>query len=253
MRIPRNHPRYQSLRIRELLVKGMKEGIVVPEGLLAHGRGEAFDYLIGEKTSKAAGRAIEAAAAALLAAKSPVLSVNGNTAALVPREVAKLASITPAKVEVNLFHRSVEREKRIERLLRRYGVKNVLGVGPRASEKIQGVSSRRKMVDPEGIGAADVIVVPLEDGDRAEALARSGRRVIAVDLNPLSRTAQAASITIVDNVVRAFPGLVRRVTKLKQARRSGLMRTVSGFDNTKNISRGLDEMMDYLEGRRVKA
>jgi len=253
MRIPLDHPRYKSLRIRELLVKGMKEGIVVPEGLLAHGRGEAFDYLIGEKTGKAAERAIEAAAAALLTAKSPVLSVNGNTAALVPREVSKLASIIPAKVEVNLFHRSVEREKRIERWLRRYGVKNVLGVGPSASEKILGVSSRRKMVDPAGIGAADVIVVPLEDGDRAEALARSGRRVIAVDLNPLSRTAQAASITIVDNAVRAFPGLVRMVTKLKPARGSSLERIVSGFDNKKNISRGLDEMMDYLEGRRVKA
>jgi len=98
-----------------------------------------------------------------------------------------------------------------------------------------------------------VIVVPLEDGDRAEALARSGRRVIAVDLNPLSRTAQAASITIVDNVVRAFPGLVRMVTKLKRARRSSLTRIVSGFDNKKNIARGLDEMMDYLEDRRVKA
>ena len=253
MRISRNHPRYQSLRIRELLVKGMKEGIVVPEGLLAHGRGEAFDYLIGERTGTSAAKAIEAAASALLTAKSPVLSVNGNTAALVPEEVAKLASIIPAKVEVNLFHRSVEREKRIERLLRQHGVKSVLGVGPNASEKIQGVSSRRKMVDPAGIGTADVIVVPLEDGDRAEALARSGRRVVAVDLNPLSRTAQAASITIVDNVVRAFPGLVRMVTKLKPARGSSLERIVSGFDNKKNISRGLDEMMDYLEGRRVKA
>ncbi len=248
MRIPRNHPRYQSLRIRELLVKGMKEGIVVPEGLLAHGRGEAFDYLIGEKTGKAAGRAIEAAAAALLTAKSPVLSVNGNTAALVPREVSKLASIIPAKVEVNLFHRSVERERRIARLMSRYGVKDVLGVGASASEEIRGVSSRRKMVDPAGIGAADVIVVPLEDGDRSEALARSGRLVIAVDLNPLSRTAQAASITIVDNAVRAFPGLMRMVTKLKRSRRSSLERVVSGFDNKKNILRGLEEMMDYLEG-----
>src|SRR5436309_15303808 len=105
MRIPRNHPRYRSLRIRELLVRGMKEGIVVPEGLLAHGRGEAFDYLIGERTSKAAGRAIEAAAAALLMAKRPVLSVNGNTAALVLREVSKLVSIIPANVEVNWYMR----------------------------------------------------------------------------------------------------------------------------------------------------
>ncbi len=220
---------------------------------MAHGRGEAFDYLIGEKTGTAAGRAIEAAAAELLTAKSPVLSVNGNTAALVPGEVSTLASIIPAKVEVNLFHRSLEREKRIARLLRRYGVKDVLGVGGDASEKVKGISSRRKMVDPAGIGAADAVVVPLEDGDRAEALVRSGRKVIAVDLNPLSRTSQAASITIVDNVTRAFPGLVRIVTKLKRTRRSGLEKIVEGFDNKNNISMGLDEMMAYLKGWRLKA
>ncbi len=253
MRISRDHPRFVSLRIRELLVKGLQDGIVVPEGLLAHGRGEAFDYLIGERTGKAARRAIEAAGAALLTANSPVLSVNGNTAALVPGDVSKLASLISARVEVNLFHRSLDRERRIARLLSRYGLEKVLGVGANASEEIQGISSRRKMVDPTGIGAADVIVVPLEDGDRAEALVKSGRKVIAVDLNPLSRTSQAASITIVDNVVRAFPGLVRTVTRLKHMRRSSLEKITSGFDNKKNISMGLAEMMAYLRRWRMKA
>ena len=69
MKIPRGHPRFESLRIREDLVKGLRGGIVVPEGLLAHGRGEAFDYLIGERTNKAAMKALEASAAALLTAK----------------------------------------------------------------------------------------------------------------------------------------------------------------------------------------
>ena len=43
MKIPKSHPRYESLAIREKLVRAWKAGIVVPEGLIAHGRGEAFD------------------------------------------------------------------------------------------------------------------------------------------------------------------------------------------------------------------
>ena len=253
MRISKIHPRYKSLRIRELLVKGVKDGVVVREGLLAHGRGEAFDYLMGERTSKAAERAIEASAAALLTAKSPVLSVNGNTAALVPQEVSRLAKAIPAKVEVNLFHRSLEREKRIAMILKKNGVREVLGVGGSASEKFPGISSRRRMVDPGGIGSADVIVVPLEDGDRAEALSRAGKTVVAVDLNPLSRTSRTASITIVDNIVRAFPRLLKEIQRLKSSRKSQLRRIVSRFDNKKNLAMAVDEMMDYLDGWRGKA
>ena len=253
MKISKDHPRYESLRIRELLVKGVNDGVVVKEGLLAHGRGEAFDYLIGERTSKAAEKAIEASAAALLSAKSPVLSVNGNTAALVLGVVSRLAKAVPARVEVNLFHRSLEREKRIAAALRKNGVRDILGVGGKASEKFPGISSRRRMVDPAGIGSADVIVVPLEDGDRAEALAKTGKTVIAVDLNPLSRTSRTASITIVDNIIRAFPRLLKEVQRLKSSRKSQLRRIVSRFDNEKNLAMTVDEMMDYLDGWRVKA
>ena len=42
---------------------------------------KAFDYLIKEKTNKFALKAIEAAAALLLTAEKPVISVNGNSAA----------------------------------------------------------------------------------------------------------------------------------------------------------------------------
>ncbi len=38
--------------------------------------------------------------------------------------------------------------------------------------------------------------------------------MITVDLNPLSRTARTASITIVDNVARAMPLLVERAEAL---------------------------------------
>ena len=43
MNIPKSHPRYLSLQIREKLVSGCNNNLVAKEGLLAHGRGEAFD------------------------------------------------------------------------------------------------------------------------------------------------------------------------------------------------------------------
>jgi Uncharacterized protein conserved in archaea len=47
--IPEDHPRYKSLVMREHLAECARKGIVSLEGLTAHGRGEAFDYLLGEK------------------------------------------------------------------------------------------------------------------------------------------------------------------------------------------------------------
>ncbi|MEM0059482.1 MAG: hypothetical protein QXE10_03535, partial [Desulfurococcaceae archaeon] len=64
MNIPANHPRRNSLLIREKLVEGFKRKLVVEEGLIAHGRGECFDYLLGETTQPFAVKAIEAAVAA---------------------------------------------------------------------------------------------------------------------------------------------------------------------------------------------
>lgn len=52
--IPEDHPRYRSLQVREHLARCAAEGILSLEGLTAHGRGEAFDYLIGEKTMESA-------------------------------------------------------------------------------------------------------------------------------------------------------------------------------------------------------
>ena len=47
--IPKDHPRYASLIIREKLVDGFEKGLVAHEGLIAHGRGESFDYLLEKK------------------------------------------------------------------------------------------------------------------------------------------------------------------------------------------------------------
>ena len=246
MNIRKTHPRYVSLRTRERLVRGMRKGVVVPEGLVAHGRGEAFDYIMGEKTLTSAKRATKAAAAQLLLAKRPVISVNGNVAALVPRAISQLESVVPALVEVNLFHRTLNREKKIASQLRQNGVRKVLGIGDKASAEISGISSSRRRTDPLGIQGSDVVLVPLEDGDRVTALRKIGKTVIAIDLNPLSRTARAASITIVDNVVRALPSLVSEVRVLKSTPETELQRIIMSFDNSRNLGRAIREITGYL-------
>jgi 4-phosphopantoate--beta-alanine ligase len=240
--IPPDHPRAKSLVVREKLVEYYLKGVVAASGLIAHGRGEAFDYLLGEKTSTWALEAVRAAAAMLLTAKNPVISVNGNTATLVTGELVKLANVVEAKIEVNLFYRSHERELAIKKLLEEAGVQHVLGVGTTASATIPELSSERRRVDPKGIMVADVVLVPLEDGDRTEALVRLGKKVIAVDLNPLSRTAQKATITIVDNIVRAAPVLVRTARKLKKQDAEKCGEVLRNFDNKKNLAKSISLM-----------
>ena len=230
------HPRAESLHIREKLVDGFRAGIVAEAGLMAHGRGEAFDYVLGEKTGSHALRAIEASAATLLLATRPVISVNGNAAALQAENLVKLAKIVNARIEVNLYYRSAIRENAIKLLLEGAGAERVLGIGESASARLQGIGSERRRIDPDGIAAADVVLVPLEDGDRTEALVKAGKKVIAIDLNPLSRTARTATITIVDNIVRAIPALLEATKTLKTHPRDQLEAKLSSFDNNHNLN-----------------
>jgi len=248
LKISPNHPRFRSLETRERLVKGFQSGVVAPEGLIAHGRGEAFDYLFGEITPKSSRLATKAAVALLLGAKNPVISINGNTAALVSQDIVKLARSVPAGVEVNLFHRSIARERRIASLLKHNGADQVLGVNAKARVRIRGVASPRRSVDAKGIGDADVVLIPLEDGDRTEALRNAGKAVIAIDLNPMSRTSQAATVTIVDNIIRAIPELLRITLRMKPLSRSRLGAISSDFDNEKNLARVMKDMIGYMRG-----
>lgn len=237
--IPESHPRRESLIIREKLVDAMMKNIIVPQGLIAHGRGECFDYLIGEKTQEFAEKAITAAASMLLLSKYPVISVNGNTAVLVAKDLVNLAKQLNAKLEVNLFYRTEEREKMIAELLKEAGASEVLGVGEDASATIPELFSERRRVSRRGIFIADVVLLGLEDGDRTEALVKMGKKVIAIDLNPLSRTSMAASITIVDNIIRALPALNQKVEELKGKSKSELENIVKKYNNKEVLSEAL--------------
>ncbi len=244
--IPRSHPRYLSLVTRERLVEGYYAGLVAVQGLIAHGRGECFDYLLGETSTPPAKKAAKAAAAALLLAEHPVISVNGNTAALAARQVVELAEEVGAAIEVNLFYRTEERARRIAEALRGAGAREVLGVED-AEPLIPGLDHPRAMVSPRGIYRADVVLVALEDGDRTEALRRMGKTVIAIDLNPLSRTARKASITIVDNVIRAIPLVTSMARQLREYSREELREILGSYSN----EAVLGEALAYIASRLV--
>jgi 4-phosphopantoate--beta-alanine ligase len=204
--VPNSHPRYESLRLREAIVAGVQRGVTSQHGLIAHGRGEAYDYLLGERTHSFARAAIAAAAHLLSHARHPVISVNGNVAALAAGDLVRLGEILGAPLEVNIFHASKQREAAIRDYLQEHGAREVLM--PSADAELDFIESNRKFVHPDGIYKADAIFVPLEDGDRCQALRKMGKAVVTVDLNPMSRTSRTATITIVDNVVRALPLLL---------------------------------------------
>lgn len=242
-KIPKSHPRYVSLMTREKISKAMKDGIVHETGLIAHGRGEAFDYLIGEKTIPAADFAEKVAAASLLLAKKPVLSLNGNVVALTTKECISLAKAIPAKLEVNLFHRSKDRIKKIIDVLKKQGAKDVYGT--KSDACIPGLNHDRSICDKEGIYSADVILVPLEDGDRCKALREMGKKVIVIDLNPISRSSRTASITIVDNIIRAIPNIEKWVRKFKNEDMSILKNLENNWDNKKMLK----EVLSFISKR----
>ncbi|WXG40059.1 MAG: phosphopantothenate/pantothenate synthetase [Candidatus Freyarchaeum deiterrae] len=244
--IPDSHPRAESLRIRHKIIHGMEQNVVAQAGLIAQGRGEAFDYLLGEVTTPPAKKAIRAAAAALLSSQYPVISVNGNSAALTPHEIVELAEVSGAKIEANIFYRSPERLEAIKRVLEEAGAKEILGVGETANGEIPEISSVRRVVDTRGILIADTVLVPIEDGDRTQALRKMGKTVIAVDLNPLSRTAQLASITIVDNQVRCMSLLIEEVKKLKDAQKEELNKILKNYDNKKVLGEVLKLIRNRL-------
>lgn len=242
-----SHPRYHSLLLRDKMAQAYQEGILADTALIAHGRGEAFDYILGEKTNPPANKAIKAATASLLLAETPVLSVNGNTAVLAAEDIVNLANLIPAKVEINLFYRTPQRVLKVQEVLENAGAAEVLGKEGDDYLPLKGLEGPRSRAHPEGVYRADVVMVPLEDGDRAEALVALGKKVVTIDLNPLSRTAEKSSITIVDNLVRALPLIITEVKKLKGCSQEELEKIVNEFDNADNISNTLDLISQHFK------
>ena len=245
--IPDDHPRVQSLHYRHTLVDGMQKKIVTPSGLCAHGRGEAFDYILGEQTIPSAEQAMQAAVSTMILAQHPVISVNGNVAALVPTEIVQLSKSLGIPLEINLFYQASGRLEAIATMLREHGAEELLGLGDVPSAQISDLSSNRRIVDPRGIFKADVVLIPLEDGDRAEALIQAGKTVITIDLNPLSRTAQKSHITIVDNLVRTIPRMIEIAAVQRNYSLEELTTIRDNFTQSENLRNSIKFMIKYLE------
>ena len=219
--IPESHPRRESLLSRQKLVDAASKGMLAESALIAHGRGEAFDYLLGEKTCNSARLAIMETAYRLLNSEKCVISVNGNTVALAGPQLIACAAVLGCPIEVNIYYRT---PKRMEVLLStlmeqqqlalnlypqiKNKITDVKILGGNPDGRIPNLEGPRANCHSDGILSADTILVPLEDGDRCEALIAMGKTVCVIDLNPLSRTAQMATVTIVDELTRCVPILL---------------------------------------------
>jgi len=229
--------------VREHLAEMVDEGLVNPTGLISQGRGEAFDYLMGERTIAPALGAEKAAAAFLLRAKSPVVCMNGNSIALDPKGLMALSDAVPAKMEVNIFHRTEERMEKLVSYMESQGAKDVLGRDPDA--RIPDLTSDRALCTKEGVYDCDVIVVPIEDGDRAEALIAMGKIVISIDLNPLSRTSKVASVPISDEITRALANITSFVREMK-GNDAEIDATISAFSSKETRKETIEYICDTL-------
>jgi 4-phosphopantoate---beta-alanine ligase len=242
--IPDTHPRSLSLKTRHALIDGVENNIVTPSGLIAHGRGEAFDYLLGEETHPFALEAIKASAAAFKLSKHSVISVNGNTAILCPQEMVEFSNKTKIPLEINLFYRSEVRIEAIKNQLLKYGAKYILGILPDQQIELDGFDSLRRFVDKEGIEKADLVFVPLEDGDRTENLVKMGKKVITIDLNPLSRTSIQAHITIVDNIQRYWKHLEKFYFSMSKEEAKNIL---DKYNNNKILNESLEIISTFWQ------
>jgi len=234
---------------RKKLTEAAAAGMLADSALIAHGRGEAFDYLLGEVTCEPAREAIAETAARLQASEKCVISVNGNTVALAGPHLIACAAILDCPIEVNIYYRTPERMEALLSALeiqRQHAaieypeiandISNVEILGANPDGRIPNLDGPRANCHSDGILSADTILVPLEDGDRCEALIAMGKTVCVIDLNPLSRTARTATVTVVDELTRCVPILI----KLLSSDGGGFR---PDWDNEKNLQDVVDVML----------
>jgi len=238
-----SHPRYASLVMRHRLEEAAKRGMLAGSAMIAHGRGEAFDYLLGERTTASALAATHHAVSVLKGAKRPVLSVNGNVAALATDAMLRLATALNCPLEVNIFYRTPQRMEAILTYIaerqQALGTEIVV-LGEHPDTTILGLKGPRAACTKEGIGDSDVILVPLEDGDRCEALVKMGKTVVVIDLNPLSRSAKRATITVVDELSRVLDNMIHAASDSDHCEPS------SAYDHEDTLRQAVEEMVGAL-------
>ena len=236
-----------------MLTDAAAAGMLADSALIAHGRGEAFDYLLGETTCEPAKKAIVETAARLQSSEKCVISVNGNTVALAGSQLIACAAVLNCPIEVNIYYRTpermdallsalqVQRQQAAElfpELLKQISNVEILGGDP--DGRIPNLDGPRANCHSDGILTADTILVPLEDGDRCEALIAMGKTVCVIDLNPLSRTARTATVTIVDELTRCVRVL------LECLRQESVPKNVD-WDNAVNLEETIEVILRRFE------
>lgn len=237
------HPRYQSLMIRKKVADAGVKGMLADSAMIAHGRGEAFDYLLGEQTIPSALDATREAAARLVNSNRPVLSLNGNAIALAGQDFLTIASQLGCPIEINIFYRTPQRMGALIGHLKMLNQKLGLDVeimGGIPDARIPGLGGPRGACQQDGIFEADTVLVPLEDGDRCEALMAMGKTVLVIDLNPLSRSSRGCTVGIVDEVTRVAKNLIQFIPQKPAA---------TDWDNDKGLQGALDHIVESMSGR----
>lgn len=238
---------------RKMLTEAAAAGMLADSALIAHGRGEAFDYLLGEETCEPARKAIVETAARLQSSEKCVISVNGNTVALAGPQLIACAAVLNCPVEVNIYYRTPERMEALlsalqlqrqqatelyPKLLEQISDVEILGGSP--DGRIPNLDGPRANCHSDGILSADTILVPLEDGDRCEALIAMGKTVCVIDLNPLSRTARTATVTIVDELTRCVRILLEYLRQAPAPRNTD-------WDNDANLQDTVEVILRRFE------
>jgi 4-phosphopantoate--beta-alanine ligase len=132
--------------------------------------------------------------------------------------------------------------KIITQLYKDHGYKEILGSLDDDIEYLNEIKNSRSSASKTGIYSADTILIPLEDGDRAEILKKSGKNIITIDLNPLSRTSKMSDVSIMDNIVRAIPFMTKIAEDLKTQDKEILMELVNEYDNDENLKESLEQI-----------
>ena len=127
-------------------------------------------------------------------------------------------------------------------MYRDHGYKDILGTLDDDIEYLNDIKNNRASASKTGIYTADTILIPLEDGDRAEILKKSGKNIITIDLNPLSRTSKMSDVSIMDNIVRAIPFMTKIAKDLKTQDKKVLMDMINDFDNEENLKESIEQI-----------
>ena len=229
--------------IRKRIAEAGVKGMLADSAMIAHGRGEAFDYLLGEQTIPSALDATREAAARLVNSNKPVLSLNGNAIALAGQEFLTIASQLGCPIEINIFYRTPQRMGALIGHLKMLNQKLDLDVeimGGIPDARIPGLEGPRGACQQDGIFEADTVLVPLEDGDRCEALMAMGKTVLVIDLNPISRSSKGCTVGIVDEVTRVAKNLIQFIPQKPSA---------TDWNNDRGLQSALDHIVETMSNR----